>query len=188
MLNAGRQVLAFVVVTGAAIAVVDACSRTAIFPMFRYPPGAVLIYALSMTLVWLTRHLVRFTFPPGYYRLQPFENDGRLYRHLGVRAFKWLLSKSGVELMNFSARLSHGRTGLHGLERGIREAETDHSIALLVMVAILIYAITNGWWALAGWLLVANVVANVYPIMLQRHNRARLLPVLEKLRAGIADS
>lgn len=188
MLNAGRQVLAFIVVTGAAIAVVDACSRTAIFPMFRYPPGAALIYAVSMTLVWLTRHVVRFAFPPGYYRLQPCENDGRLYRHLGVGAFKWLLSKSGVELLNFSARLSNGRTGLHGLERGIREAETDHAIALLIMVAIIIHAVTNAWWALSGWLLVANVVANLYPIMLQRHNRARLLPVLEKLRAGTAGS
>jgi hypothetical protein len=38
-----------------------------------------------------------------------------------------------------------------------------------------------------SWLLLANVVANVYPIMLQRHNRARLLPVLEKLggKSGI---
>ena len=63
---------------------------------------------------------------------------------------------------------------------------SSHAIALLIIVAIIIHAVTNAWWALAGWLLVANVVANVYPIMLQRHNRARLLPVLEKLRAGIA--
>jgi hypothetical protein len=86
-----------------------------------------------------------------------------------------------ARLLNFSARLSHGRGGLRGLERGIREAETDHAIALLVLVAITIYAAMNAWWALAGWLLLTNVVANVYPIMLQRHNRARLLPVLEKL-------
>jgi len=137
-----------------------------------------------MTLVWLISHVVRFAFPPRYYRLRPFEIDGRLYRSLGVGTFKWLLFKSGVELLNFSVRLSDGKTGLHGLERGIREAETDHAIALLMMVAITIHAATNAWWALASWLLVANVVANVYPIMLQRHNRARLLPVLEKLRGG----
>ena len=181
VLNAGRQVLAFIAVTGAAIAVVDACSRTAIFPIFHYPGGAALIYGLSMTLVWIMRHLVPFAFPPRYYRLRPFENDGRLYRRLGVVTFKWLLFKSRVELLNFSARLSHGRTGLHRLECGIREAETDHAIALLVMVVITIHAAMNAWWALVNWLLLANVVANVYPIMLQRHNRARLLPVLEKL-------
>jgi thiosulfate reductase cytochrome b subunit len=97
--------------------------------------------------------------------------------------FKWLLFKSRVELLNFSVRLSHGRTGLHGLERGIREAETDHAIAFLVMVVITIQAAINAWWALASWLLLTNVVANLYPIMLQRHNRARLLPVLERLGA-----
>jgi thiosulfate reductase cytochrome b subunit len=95
--------------------------------------------------------------------------------------FKALLFKSRMELLNFSARLSHGRRGLHGLERGIREAETDHAIALLVMVVITIHTAMNAWWALASWLLLANVVANVYPIMLQRHNRARLRPVLQKL-------
>ncbi len=181
MLNAGRQILAFIAVTGAAIAVVDACSHTTIFRIFPYPGGAVLIYGLSMTLVWLMRHVVPFVLPPGYYRLRPFEIDSRLYRRLGVVRFKWLLFKSRVELLNFSARLSHGRTGLHDLERGITEAETDHAIALLVMVLITIDAAVNAWWALASWLLLVNVVANVYPIMLQRHNRARLLPVLEKL-------
>lgn len=58
MLNAGRQVLAFIVVTGATIAVVDSRSRTAIFTIFRYPAGAVFIYGLSMTLVWLMRDVV----------------------------------------------------------------------------------------------------------------------------------
>ena len=181
MLNAVRQVLAFIAVTAAAIAIVDACSRTAIIPIFHYPGGAVLIYGLSMTLVWLMRHAVPFAFPPRYYRLRSFENDGGLYRRLGVVTFKWLLLQSRVELLNFSARLSHGRTGLNGLERGIREAETDHAIALLVMALITIYAAMKDWWALASWLLLANVVANVYPIMLQRHNRARLLPVLARL-------
>jgi hypothetical protein len=40
------------------------------------------------------------------------------------------------------------------------QAETDHVITLLVMVVITIYAAMNAWWALVGWLLPANVVAN----------------------------
>jgi hypothetical protein len=176
-----RQILAFVAVTGVVIAVVDAASRTAMFPMFRYPGGAVLVYSLSMTLVWLIRHVLPFALPFQYHRLRPFEIDGRLYRYLGIVTFKWLLFNSGVEILNFSARLSHGRTGLVGFERGIREAETDHAIALLVMGVVTLYAAVNAWWALTSWLLLANVVANVYPIMLQRHNRARLLPVLRRL-------
>lgn len=181
MLDAGRQILAFIAVTGAAIAVVEACSRTPIFPMFHYPGGAVLIYGLSMTLIWLMRQVVPFAFPPRYYRLRPFEIDGRLYRRLGVATFKSLLSNSRIELLNFSARLLHGRRGLDGLERGIREAETHHAMALLVMAVITIHAAANAWWPLASWLLLANVVANVYPIMLQRLNRARLQPVLDRL-------
>jgi hypothetical protein len=181
VLDAGRQILAFIAVTAAVIVVVDAVSRTPVFAMFDYPGGAVLVYGLSMSLIWLIRQVAPFALPPGYYRPRPFESHGRLFRRLGVERFKWLLFKSRVELLNVSARLSHGRSGLRGLDRGIRAAETDHTIALLIMVVITIYAVTNAWWALAGWLLLANIVANVYPIMVQRHNRARLLPVLERL-------
>ena len=176
-----RQILALVAATGVVIAVVDTGSRTGMFPVFRNPGGAVLVYGLSMTLVWLVRHVVPFALPPRYHRLRPIEIDGRLYRDLGVVTFKWLLFKSGVENLNFSARLSHGRSGLVGLERGIREAETDHAITLLVMAVMTLYAAVHAWWALTSWLLLANVVVNVYPIMLQRHNRARLLPVLQRL-------
>jgi hypothetical protein len=179
--SAANQILAFTAATGVVIAVVDVCSRTTMFPVFRYPAGAVLVYGLSMTLIWLARHVVPFGLPPRYYRLRTVENDGRLYRRLGVGTFKWLIFKSGVETLNWSARLSHGRTGLPGLERGIREAETDHTMTLLAMVVVTLYAAMNGWWAFASWLVLANVVANVYPIMLQRSNRARLLPVLAKL-------
>lgn len=181
-MNAARQILAFIAVTGAVLAAVAAFSRTPIFLKFHHPGGAVLVYGLSMTLVWLVRQVVPFAFPPGYYRPRPVEIDGSLYRRLGVLRFRWLLFKTHIELLNVSARLSHGRLGLLRLERGVRDAETDHALALLVMVVITMYAALHAWWVLAGWLLLANVVANVYPIMLQRHTRARLLPILDRLR------
>ena len=56
------------------------------------PTRGVLIYGLSMTLVWFMRHVVPFRFPAGYYRLRPFEMDGRLNRRL-CGTFKWLLSR-----------------------------------------------------------------------------------------------
>ena len=125
--------------------------------------------------------MVPVALPARYHRLRPVETDNHLYRHLGVGAFKWLLFKSGLERLNVSARLSRGRTGLLEFERGIRDAETDHTITFLVMVAVTLFAAMKGWWAFAGWLVLANLVANIYPIMLQRSNRARLLPVLTKL-------
>lgn len=184
MLNATRLILVVTATAGVVIAVVDVCSQTTIFPAFRYPAGAVFVYGLSMTLVWLTRHVVALELPRQYYRLRPVESNGRLYRSFGVGAFKWLLLKSGLDALNFSVRLSHARTGLPALARGIREAETDHAIALLVMVVVTLYAATRGWWAFTSWLVLTNLVANIYPIMLQRLNRARLQPVLAKLRRG----
>jgi hypothetical protein len=62
----------------------------------------------------------------------------------------------------------------------MRQAEANHVISFLVLLLTLIYALTRNWYAVAGWLAAVNVIANVYPVMLQRHNRARVEPLLER--------
>ena len=52
------------------------------------------------------------------------------------------------------------------------------------MSVVTVHATLNTWWALAGWLLLTNVVANVYPIMLQRHNRRACCRCLRGSGAG----
>jgi hypothetical protein len=48
------------------------------------------------------------------------------------------------------------------------------------------YALLQGWWDTFGWLLLFNILINAYPVMLQRYNRAKLQPLLEKANQGTA--
>jgi hypothetical protein len=56
----------------------------------------------------------------------------------------------------------------------MRQAEALHEILLVVTLTVVLNAAVRGWWGAAGWTLVFNVLANGYPAMLQRYNRALL--------------
>ena len=64
----------------------------------------------------------------------------------------------------------------------MRQAELNHALTL-VAVTVLAVESAIGWvWDYAFWLMVFNMIFNVYPIMLQRYNRVRLEPIANRAR------
>ena len=122
------------------------------------------------------------TFSQWYFEPKRFEKTGNglLYRRLGIRFFKRYLPTSGdiVSRWRGMARIRRSEGGLdqalRGYERVTRTHEARHIVGALSMLAI-------SWWAIVlhdrgQWpaLIIANVIINGYPIMLQRYNRIRL--------------
>lgn len=64
----------------------------------------------------------------------------------------------------------------------MQASEASHLLIFLIIMMTVVYAAVKGWWDLAAWLMAFNILINVYPIMLQRYNRARLTPILERAR------
>jgi len=117
--------------------------------------------------------------PAGYYRPRPFELSGRFYARLGVRWFKrW--TPDGDHVVRYirrfvpDYRILPGRGSLADLDLRTRRSEQGHLLWLLVSAAPIAYAMISGWAVLASWLVLGNLVVNVYPIMLQRYTRARV--------------
>ncbi len=71
-----------------------------------------------------------------------------------------------------------GRAGLSSFELGTRRSEQGHLIMLLATLPAMVYAAYNGWNVIAWWFLIGNLIINVYPIMVQRFNRARAHKIL----------
>jgi uncharacterized integral membrane protein len=117
--------------------------------------------------------------------------NGAIYRWLGVAVYKRHLPTTG-DLMRRWRGLKHvdlargsRRDELLHAEQMTRRYEWRHWIGCVVFIllAILIDQQSNGreFTVLDGVFLVAlNLVINVYPIMLQRYNRVRIMRVLEK--------
>ena len=127
-----------------------------------------------------------------YFR--PGQREAVLYERLGVRRFKRYLPTGGDLYANRVGwhPIGDRRGGLAAsLERFVKRtrlAETAHLITLVFFAAITAVAIAAGSYIPALLLTAFNVGFNVYPIMVQRYNRHRMLRLLERGASVDADS
>lgn len=123
--------------------------------------------------------------------------EGRLYRLLGVRLYKYYLPTSGdlisrlrgVRRLNLTADGILGALAKH--EAATRSYEVRHIVGGVTMHLLSWWAITvhqRGDWIV---LIIANSLINGYPILVQRYNRIRLLNAMRRARRrprGLIDS
>jgi hypothetical protein len=151
----------------------------------RSPLFAFLANWLVMAWGAITGQVWELLLPAGYYRLRAFESDGGVYEYLGIRWFKKLVRHGPLTVFAPTLRSKRKitelpRAELITLQREMCKTETGHLAIGLVAALMAGYALLRGWWDAAGWLLLFNILINAYPVMLQRYNRARLQPLLEK--------
>jgi len=150
------------------------------------PWFALVVVWAPMTALGTVSHVVPFRLPAWFHRLRPFEHDGRVYELLGVRAAKRLLRRPPVTWFNPRLRLPATRDdrSLVRLDASMRTAEASHAISFVVTIGVVGFALVEGWWGGAAWMLAFDVVVNGYPVMLQRYNRVRLAAARAALGAA----
>lgn len=119
-----------------------------------------------------------------YFTPRFWERSGKLYELLGIRFFKKYLPTTGDLMQRKVWRrktLGDGRTKtLKSYERTTRMCEVTHLIFFFAYFSLFL---VPGNTTLD---VVSNLLVNVYPIMLQRYNRARLYRVFEWRRNKMA--
>ncbi len=145
-------------------------------------------FALNFVLMfWFT--LFESQLKPGlnsrYFQSAPFEKQGHLYRMLGVEAYRAVLTKIGWEKMRQQQTpIKKNLSSLQAYERASRVAETGHLvIGFLVLVLTGYVALTHSL-AEARWLILFNVLFNIYPILLQRYTRPRLQGTIRRFQSA----
>jgi hypothetical protein len=133
--------------------------------------------------------LLGLLLPESYFRPRRWEREGRLYRRLGVLPFKRYLTWEDPflrALRTTQPRPSVDRAGdsLRNCLVQMRLNEVVHAALLLAAVPPTVYAFLAGWAGLGTFLCMANVVFNLYPILVQRYNRPRVLRVLRGAAGG----
>ena len=130
-------------------------------------------------LFWLGVSFLPCFLPRSYYRPGAIASARRLYGLLGVRLFKRIAPNG--DLVNRLARrrdpgyrVLGGRADLPGFLEGMRSGERAHLVFLLMGLFTAVYAARIGWYRWALLLTLGNVAFNLYPVMLQRYNRARI--------------
>ena len=114
-----------------------------------------------------------------YFNLFSFELDGRLYEALGVRYFKRFASAG--DFFNYRRRRSDpGFRNVKNYSSAIEwQARTSfnelaHLCNLIFNLVMVVWLCSQARYTWLGPILFLNLILNVYPIMLQRYNRARI--------------
>jgi len=117
-------------------------------------------------------------------RFDVSEREVRIYRRLGVVAFMRILRAVGWTAALRDRRVFDGtRATLASYERATRHGENAHLWLFVLVLAPIAWALARGWWDAALWLGSMNVVFHLYPILLQRLQRARLRALLDRADA-----
>ena len=116
----------------------------------------------------------------------PWERDGAVYRASGAHHFRHLLPAGRYynRLVEFILRRPYrnikNRHSAGGWVLFTVFAETVHIVFGVVMIVLMIRAIASGRYDAALGILVANMLVNVYPTLVQRYNRQRILRLLNQ--------
>ena len=139
------------------------------------PPLPYLLgcFAVSVGLWWV---------PPSYYQVLPFERSGRLYERVGVRHFRWFVPDGDAanrwrRRREPAFRVVRNRQHALAFRQRTQMSEKGHLVLLVLGGISTAFAWAIAWSGWALYLGVGNVLVNLYPILLQRYTRARLLRV-----------
>ena len=167
----------------AGLVIVATCSTCllpqALFVMAVWEEAAGAAVAVLPASIALAR-VVGPRVPESYFDVRPGERDGRLYRRLGVRAFRHVvpdgdfISRLARRRGDRQPRMGLARDALHALETRGRIAERAHLMSLVAALPLATLAAMLDRPGFAMVLLVPNLIFHAYPVLLQRYTRARL--------------
>ncbi|WP_226391017.1 hypothetical protein [Penaeicola halotolerans] len=120
--------------------------------------------------------------PASYYVVSKPESLMALYRLLGVSYFrKFLLITFWGKPKNRKKYFDGSKAGLANFDYQTKQSEFGHLAAFVCLSLLSIPLIQAEHWTLLLFITVINVLANFYPIVLQRVHRIQI----QKLRARI---
>lgn len=145
-------------------------------------PGGDLFPPLPVFLGFLGGGVAVWWLPASYYQIRAFERSGRLYELLGVRLFRWFVPDGDAankwrRRREPSFRIIRNRRDALAFRPRTELSERGHLVLLALGSFSAAFAWMIGWQGWAVYLGVGNVLVNLYPVLLQRYTRARLLSV-----------
>jgi len=110
-----------------------------------------------------------------YYNEKGWEQRGKIYEHLGINFFRKLLVWTGWERLNKKSNpIEKNTKALMNLHYQTKKSELGHLIIFLIVLGFNVFVAFKFGVFKSLWLLILNILLNLYPIFLQRYNRPRI--------------
>jgi hypothetical protein len=116
-----------------------------------------------------------------WYNSIALEQNGRIYKGLGVLTFQAVLRLIGWHKVSDSPKVQRDIKVLELLEKETRLSEAGHLMCLAIVSVFICIGIINLNWVGLMYLLISAMLFHLYPIMLQRHHRPRIRRAIDSL-------
>lgn len=157
------------------------CYLTGIYLSFT---GFAFAWVLNFVLMaWYTYldALFGWKYDSSYFHSKDLEKNGAVYKYFGVHLYRKLLVIIGWEkISRKDAKITKSRSSIALAEAKSRNSEVGHSLIFIIVAVITLVVSSNLREAL--WLIILNLLLNVYPVFVQRYNRPRYNRLLQKMR------
>lgn len=110
-----------------------------------------------------------------YYNEKVWERKGKIYEQVGINFFRKLLVWAGWEKLNRKSNpIEKNIKSLTDLHYQTKKSELGHLIILFIVLGFNVFVAFKFGVLRSLWLLLLNILLNLYPILLQRYNRPRI--------------
>jgi len=110
-----------------------------------------------------------------YFDDKKWEHKGKIYEYIGINFFRKVLVWIGWEKLNKKANpIKNSNEALMRFYFQTKKSELGHAIIIPIVLGFNIFVAVNFSFSKSLWLLILNILLNLYPVLLQRYNRPRI--------------
>jgi hypothetical protein len=146
----------------------------------------VVAFSVSWIIVLIVTGVTRDAFvkmDPKRFHFARWEREGQVYGRFGIGAFSWLLLHSPLGWLDPWLKLGSRRSELERLLREVNFAEGTHLLGG-VWTLLIAFGYAAAGHAVVGLSFAILIIPlHIYPWMLQRWNRGRILRVMRRRHA-----
>jgi hypothetical protein len=115
-----------------------------------------------------------------YFKEKAWERRGKIYETLGINFYRKLLVWIRWERISKKTKSVKKNTkALLNLHYQTKHDELGHLIVLIIVLGFNIFVAFKFGVLKSLWLLIVNILVNLYPVILQRYNRPRIQRTLQ---------
>ncbi|MNS96099.1 hypothetical protein D3C72_1303830 [compost metagenome] len=138
-------------------------------------PFAFSLNFLLMACVLTFTEALKSQFTSPYFKEKAWEKRGKVYESFGINFYRKLLVWIGWEKLNKKSKPVEKNTkALINLHYRTKQDELGHIIILIIVLGFNILVAFKFGVLQSLWLLILNILLNLYPVLLQRYNRPRI--------------
>ena len=116
-----------------------------------------------------------------YYKIKNPETLNVWYKWLGVEMFRLFLLNTFYRKKDNKKYFNGSKAGILAFDYNTKQSEFGHLIALIVVSALSLVVLVQGHTLAFLWMLLFNILLNLYPVILQRKHRIIIERLIDRM-------